>query len=182
MQGSPLAATSGREAFHQPSPPIDDPPAAIQQQVTVPTLQVALENPNRIPDVPTGMNLTVDPQAQLSDGINAVEQGTAADNSSLNETIIETIANSSTAGETTTQYVLPYPCKVINLTLYSAKAVYHHILRLHMSFIRKKTFVTHSWATCVLNPSLITYRPIRSSVRQSCQQMSTFVLTRAVSG
>ncbi|OWT42197.1 hypothetical protein C362_00569 [Cryptococcus neoformans Bt1] len=102
MQGSPLAATSGREAFHQPSPPIDDPPAAIQQQVTVPTLQVALENPNRIPDVPTGMNLTVDPQAQLSDGINAVEQGTAADNSSLNETIIETIANSSTAGETTT--------------------------------------------------------------------------------
>lgn len=102
MQGSPPAATGGPEASHQPLPPID-PPAAVQQQVTVPTLQVALENPNPILDAPAGVNSMVDPEAQLSDGINAVELGTAADDStSLNGTIIETIADSSTAGEITT--------------------------------------------------------------------------------
>lgn len=185
MEESPLAANSGLEAVHQPQPSID-PPAAIQQQLTVPTLQVALKDLNPIPSVFAGADPIVDPQPQISNRSKAVEEGIAADNlASRNEAAIETIADSSKAGETTIQYVFSYPCKVRNLTnlkFYSAKAVYHHILPLHMSYIRKKTFLIHLGPTCVLNPSLITYHLTLSSAQRSYRQMLTFVLTRTVFG
>lgn len=116
MEESPLAANSGPEALHQPQPSID-PPAAIQRQSTIPTLQVALENPNPIPNVFAGVDPLVNPQPQISDGTKTVEEGIATDNlTSRNEAAIETIADSSKAGETMIQYVFSYPCKVRNLT------------------------------------------------------------------